>query len=225
VAVRLRNLRQLLEGIAGQPGLSCARRPRPARAAALPGRWQIHPVVRNPGPPPRPAARGPGRRRRPAYSPVPRSARVRRAALDRWSAAQTAPGTPRPRPARREPAPGRLLQFRRDLLVRPGYRLGPVPGSSVRLRLRVGHVGQRSVCRSPFGVRRRPVAAERTSKAGSGPGCRTPPAPPPPRVPQPGPGYPGGRPPATAAAGHHTDRLRPVAPAAGSGPARRPAAG
>ena len=53
--------------------------------------------------------------------------------------------------------PGRPLQLRRDLLIRPGYGLGPVPGAPVRIRDRVGHLGQRRVQLPPVRQRGRPV--------------------------------------------------------------------
>ena len=40
--------------------------------------------------------------------------------------------------------PGRPLQLRRDLLVRSGRGLGPVPGPAIRIGQRVGHLGQRA---------------------------------------------------------------------------------
>ena len=47
--------------------------------------------------------------------------------------------------------PGRPLQLRRDLLIRPGRGLGPVPGPPVRIGLRVGHLRQRRVQLLPLG--------------------------------------------------------------------------
>ena len=54
-------------------------------------------------------------------------------------------------------SPGRSLQLRGDLLIRPGRGLGPVPGPAVRIGLRIGHLGQRRVHLLSVGERRRPV--------------------------------------------------------------------
>ena len=53
--------------------------------------------------------------------------------------------------------PGRPLQLRSDLLIRPGRGLGPVPGPPVRIGRRVGHLGQRGVHLPPLGERCRLV--------------------------------------------------------------------
>ena len=80
--------------------------------------------------------------------------------------------------------PGRPLQLRSDLLIRPGRGLGPVPGPPVRIGLRVGHLRQRGVqllaCRRTTPTGRPPSGP---ADAGTGPGCRTPPGPPPPPAP------------------------------------------
>ena len=71
---------------------------------------QVHPgalqLIQRPGLRRGQQVRGPCRTRRPAGWPAPRPACARRGAPDRPSAPPRAPGTPRPRPARRGPAPG-----------------------------------------------------------------------------------------------------------------------
>ena len=63
----------------------------------------------------------------------------------------------RGQPAAGPRPPGRPLQLRRHLLIRPGRSLCPVPGPPVRIGDRVGHLGQRRVNPPPLGERCRPV--------------------------------------------------------------------
>ena len=123
---------------------------------------------------------------------------------------------------------GRALEFGRDLLVRPGRGLGPVPGPPVRVRHRIGHLRQRAV-HLPAGPGPTPTGRPPSAPAdaGTAPARRTPTSPASAAGarrlsadPQ-----PLGRPPHQRP-GHRTDRPPPAAAAAGSARAgRRAAAG
>ena len=89
----------------------------------------------------------------------PRSG-VSSADRSRKAALLAQPPRPRARPADRSSSRG-------DLLVRTGRRLGQVPGSPVRVLLRIADRGQRLV-NAPAGDRRAPRSRRSTASAGAG---------------------------------------------------------
>ena len=75
-----------------------------------------------------------------------------------WRAGSTVSSTERSRNAAAAARPprawarsGRALELRRDLLVRAGRGLGPVPGPPIGIDRRVGDLGQRRVQLPPVG--------------------------------------------------------------------------
>ena len=69
-------------------------------------------------------------------------------------------------PATTASAPGRLFQGAGDVLIRSGRAARAVPSLAIRVRVRVGRSGERSVCGLALAERRAPYTADRTS------GCR-----------------------------------------------------
>ena len=136
-------------GLAGQPGVERLQAPgrveQQRRGVAAQARGvrdlpaqQVHPgageLIQRPGLRHDQQPEAPCRARRPACWPAPRPACVRPGAPDRRSAAPTL----QERRGRRQPAAGLRpargpLQLDRDLLIRPGGGLGPVPGPPIRI--------------------------------------------------------------------------------------------
>ena len=145
------------------------------------------------------------RTRRPAGWPAPRPACVsaRRAGSAVSSTERSSNAAAAASPPRACARPGRPLQLRGHLLVRPGRGLSPVPGPAVRIGDRDRSPRPAPVHCQPVGQRRRPVGRRPQQRMPEPhPGAELRPARPAPPAPPPRPGWP-----SSPAARHTSDRV------------------